>query len=91
MRSLAFIFFLLLGFYIFGLLVKLIFRIWLVSRTKQFRQGGGASYRTYTRNTGGGNVRGRRPEGAVTIEHNATPPRRINRDVGDYVAYEEIK
>lgn len=92
MNVLTSIFFLLLGFYIFGLLVKLFFRIWLTGKMKRFQQKGEGSFRSYTRGTGGGNNRSRtRPEGAVTVEQTDAQPRRVNRDVGDYVAYEEVE
>jgi len=92
MEFLGFLFFLLLGLYIFGLVVKLLFRIWFTGKMKHFRQNGGASFRTGTRGTEGSNNRSRRaPEGAVTVEQSAMQPRRVNRNVGDYVAYEEVE
>jgi len=91
MGFLTFIFSLLLGLYIFGLVVKLLFRIWITGRMKRFRQGGGGSFHTYTWGAGGSNNRSRaRSEGAVTVEQSAVQPRRVNRNVGDYVAYEEV-
>ncbi len=92
MGFLTFIFFLLLGFYIFGLIVKVLFRSWINRKARQFQQGG-ATYRTYTWGAGG---RGARPqekrEGEVTVQQPAAAQsKRVNKSVGEYVEFEEVE
>ena len=96
MAFLTTVFFVLFGLYIFGLVVKVLFRVWIVRKARQFQQGGGGNFRTYTWGTGGANggqeSRPRRkPEGAVTVEQAAPRQKRVSKSVGDYVEFEEVE
>ena len=82
---LTILFFIVVGIYLMG----------LVGRRKEQRefaesgQAGGFS-RTYTR--GGRKASRSRAEGDVTVQQTqASPRKKINKNVGDYVDYEEIK
>ena len=73
---LSFIFFLIVGFYLAGLLGRLLLRRWIIRKQKEFEQGGNPFFRTYTWGGGG---------------HSRMTQKRVSGDVGDYVEYEEIK
>ena len=45
---LSFIFFLIVGFYLAGLLGRLLLRRWIIRKQKEFEQGGNPFFRTYT-------------------------------------------
>ena len=66
---LSFIFFLIVGFYLAGLLGRLLLRRWIIRKQKEFEQGGNPFFRTYTWG-GGGHSRNAKPkpEGKVTVE-----------------------
>ena len=89
---LSFIFFLIVGFYLAGLLGRLLLRRWIIRKQKEFEQGGNPFFRTYTWG-GGGHSRNAKPkpEGKVTVEQTRMTQKRVSGDVGDYVEYEEIK
>ena len=84
MGFLTFVFFLLFGLYIFGLVLKLVFRVWISRKARQFQQGPGA--RTSARSG-----RTPKPEGAVTVEQTAPRNKRVSKHVGDYVEFEEVQ
>ena len=73
---LSFIFFLIVGFYLAGLLGRLLLRRWIIRKQKEFEQGGNPKPK---------------PEGKVTVEQTRMTQKRVSGDVGDYVEYEEIK
>ena len=85
-------FFLIVGFYLAGLLGRLLLRRWIIRKQKEFEQGGNPFFRTYTWG-GGGHSRNAKPkpEGKVTVEQTRMTQKRVSGDVGDYVEYEEIK
>lgn len=83
------LFFIIAGFYLAGLLGRLLLGYWIRKKQKEF--GGGGFTRTYTWG-GRREASGRKPEGDVTVSRTqASPEKKINRNVGDYVDYEEIK
>lgn len=85
---LQFIFFFLLGIYLFGLLGKVLLRYWIARQQQKF--GEGAYTRTY-RWGAGRTARTAKPEGDVTVQQARPAKKKINRNVGDYVDYEEVK
>lgn len=91
---LSFLFFMILGFYLLGIVGRLLLRMWVRRVQRQFEQGqGGGTYsKTYSWGRGGAAQRAEtRPEGDVVIQAPATTEKKINKTVGDYVDYEEIK
>lgn len=80
------LFLVLLGLYLFGLTVKVLFRMWIVRTARRFqqRQAGGA-FRT----SGRASAR-QKPEGDVTVQRTAPPQKRVSKSVGDYVDFEEV-
>lgn len=89
---LSFILFLIIGFYLAGLLGRLLLRRWLVRKQKEFEQGGNPFFRTYTWGSGTNREESRRrPEGKVTIEQTRIIEKQVSGEVGEYVEYEEVK
>lgn len=86
---LTILFFILVGFYLFGLLGKLLLTRWIRKKQQEFARGTGEFSRTYTWGRGG--AERSKPEGDVTIQQPTSPSKKINKDVGDYVDYEEVK
>jgi len=102
---LTFIFFLVLGFYVLGFLLRLALRLYIKRLQKRF--GGtengmpnGAFFHQFNFGFGGNqsqqNNFNQRKEGDVTItsakeEAAAKGDKKINKDTGDYVDFEEIK
>lgn len=97
----SFIFFTIVGFYVLGLIGKLLLRYWIRKKQREFSQNfgqgasqGGSTFRQYTWGNGANNPRSsEKPrEGEVKIEQTASAkPKKVNKNVGDYVDYEEIK
>jgi len=84
------LFFIIAGFYLAGLLGRLLLGHWIRKKQREFGEGGFS--RTYTWSTGRRDASERKTEGDVTVSRTqASPEKKINRDVGDYVDYEEIK
>lgn len=89
---LSFLFFLIVGLYLFGLISRLLLRSWIRSKQKEFEQGGGFYGRTYSWGTGNRTrEQEKRPEGEVTIQVPNTEEKKVNKNIGDYVDYEEVK
>lgn len=97
----TFIFFTIVGFYVLGLLGKLFLRYWIKKKQREFQerfgqQGQGGAYgRTYTWGFDGNNRQQQKSsqnEGDVTVENiSNNSEKRISKDVGEYVDYEEVK
>lgn len=97
----SFIFFTIVGFYALGLIGRLLLKYWVRKKQREFSQqfGQGANpggfYKQYTwgARQAPGNDRQQKPkEGEVKIEQTAsTKPKKVSKEVGDYVDYEEIK
>lgn len=90
---LSFILFLIIGFYVAGLIGRVLLRRWIMRKQKEFEQGGNPFFRTYTWSSGSQprNDSQRKPEGKVTVEQTRVTEKRVSGEVGDYVDYEEIK
>ena len=95
---LTFIFFAVVTIYILGLLGRLLLGNWIRRKQQEFAQrfgdqGGGYSSRTYSwGGNSGDNARGRaQREGEVRVQRPANQTRKIRKDVGEYVDFEEIK
>ena len=89
---LTILFFIVVGIYLMGLVGRLALGYWLRKKQREFAESGQA--RGYSRNyTWGGRKASRsRAEGDVTVQQTqASPRKKINKNVGDYVDYEEIK
>lgn len=89
----SFILFLIIGFYLAGLIGRLLLRRWIIRRQKEFEQNGGNPFfRTYTWGAGAHQQQSRQREGDVTVQQTAqSAEKKISREVGDYVDYEEVK
>lgn len=87
--------YLVLGFYLFGVLGRYLFRSWLRRQQRKFERGEGPTFRTYTWGTRGGAARQAHPEtkkeGEVTYSRVSRTERKISSDVGDYVEFEEVR
>ena len=90
---LSVILFLIIGFYVAGLIGRVLLRRWIMRKQKEFEQGGNPFFRTYTWSSGSQtrNDSQRKPEGKVTVEQTRVTEKRVSGEVGDYVDYEEIK
>ena len=90
---LSFILFLIIGFYVAGLIGRVLLRRWIMRKQKEFEQGGNPFFRAYTWSSGNQtrNDSQRKPEGKVTVEQTRVTEKRVSGEVGDYVDYEEIK
>lgn len=82
---LTFILILVLSFYLVGWLGRVLLRRWIMRKQEEmagrFTEGG---YQTGQRSG-----RKSRREGEVTIQTKNTPAKKVNREVGEYVEYEE--
>ncbi|TCN62097.1 DUF4834 family protein [Acetobacteroides hydrogenigenes] len=95
---LTFIIFLILGFYLLGFLGKLALKLYIKRMQKRFggfENGNGAFFHNFTYGFGGNRQTSQEEnhrEGDVTITNsNAKQDKKIKRDTGDYVDFEEIK
>lgn len=90
---LSFILFLIIGFYVAGLIGRVLLRRWIMRKQKEFEQGGNPFFRAYTWSSGSQtrNDSQPKPEGKVTVEQTRVTEKRVSGEVGDYVDYEEIK
>ena len=80
---LTILFFIVVGIYLMGLVGRLALGYWIRKKQRGFS-------RTYT--WGGRKASRSRAEGDVTVQQTqASPRKKINKNVGDYVDYEEIK
>ena len=88
---LEFIFFFIVGIYLFGLLGRLLLKYWIRKQQQAFENGTGPFTRTYTWGTQGRRRPAPKPEGDVTIQQSRASEKKVSKNVGDYVDYEEIK
>ena len=89
---LTILFFIVVGIYLMGLVGRLALGYWIRKKQREFAESGqaGGFSRTYT--WGGRKASRSRAEGDVTVQRTqASPRKKINKNVGDYVDYEEIK
>jgi len=84
MKFLTVLFFIFLGIWLFGLIARAVVAGWLRRRTEEFNRAAREAQDEARR-------RGRR-EGEIIIETTETTvEKKISRNVGDYVEFEEIK
>lgn len=85
MKFLTFLFFLFVGVWFVGLLMRAVVSRWLRKRTEEFRRASRQAQKEAQRQ-----ARGHR-EGEVTVEAtSAAAGKKVNRGVGEYVEFEEI-
>ena len=77
------LFFIIVGFYLFGLLGRLFLNYWIRKKQREFAEGGGGFSRTYMWGTGFGRSSRPKPEGDVTVRQTASAQKKVNRNVGD--------
>lgn len=85
------LFFIVVGFYLLGLLGKLLLTYWIRKKQREFAEGGGGFSRTYTWSSGRRQASRPRPEGDISVQRTEAARGRVNRSVGDYVEYEEVE
>lgn len=86
---LTFLFFLIAGFYLISLLGRVFFSHWIRKKQRQFSEGKGDSFRAYT--WGQTDRSSKRSEGDITVSTTRQTEKKINKNVGDYVDFEEVK
>lgn len=82
------------GLVLLGLVGLLVirYRIRRLQRRMEQEAGqGGAAYRTYTWGFGQERRKENRRDGDVTVERTATPRKKVSREVGEYVDYEDVE
>lgn len=84
MAFLKFIFFLLVGFWLVGLIFRATFTRWFNKRAAEYERSARQAQREAQKQ-----ARGRR-EGDVIVENTGTVRKRVSRSVGDYVEFEEV-
>ena len=90
-----------IGFYLVGKLLKIFVPIWIRKKMKDFEQGKGPFNNG---GTGGANSQGawsnfgnrqsqesKKEEGDVTITKTKDEDRNINKEIGEYVDFDEVK
>ncbi len=102
MDFLAVLFFIIVGFYILGKVLKFALRFWLARKVSEFQQrgfggfnsnSGGGAYSTYGGSGSSGTNQRQsngRPEGQINVSGKAYE-RRIKDNVGEYVEFDEVK
>lgn len=92
----SFILISLIVYYVLRWLAPKLLGLWLLRKQRQFADqfGQGKGF-TYTwggpkQNAGGTKSENRKKEGEVRIERTQTAQKKVNRNVGDYVEYEEV-
>lgn len=92
---LTFILLSVLFFYLLGRVGRWALLHWVRKKQREFENGNGTYSRTYAwgsgwardRESGG---RSARPEGEVSIRQTHASEKKVNKNIGDYVEYEEI-
>ncbi len=98
MAFLGTLFSIILGFYILGFFARIFLRFWIRKKVKDFEQGktSGGFYRAWT-NTQGWKAQNpnqnqsSQHEGDVTITSDGNRNRNIDKNIGEYVEFDEIK
>ncbi len=85
---LTFLFFLIAGFYLMSLLGRVFFSHWIRKKQREFTEGKGDFFRTYT---WGRSERPKQTEGDITVSATRQTEKKINKNVGEYVDFEEVK
>ena len=95
------IFFIIFGFYILGFILKLVFRVFIARKMKNFDPNKGfGGFNNSNRTAGGSDFGGNRQnyndtnkerEGDVKITSTGGEDRRLKDKVGEYVDFDEVK
>lgn len=87
-RFLSFILILVLSLYLAGWIGRLLLRRWLMRKQREMAEHfGGADFRDTKRGKRG---RGEPKEGDVEIRQGTPARKQVNKEIGDYVDYEEV-
>lgn len=84
MGFLKFLFFTVVGIWFVGLILRATVNRWLKKRAEEYNRAAAQARREANRQARG------RKEGDMVIETRQTTDRKVRRDVGDYVEFEEI-
>lgn len=87
---LSFIVIAVLIFYLIGFIGRTFLSYWIRKKQQEFAQGKGSGPFFQWRTGPSASQKSKRPEGEVTVEKTHTPQPKVNRNVGDYVEYEEL-
>lgn len=90
------ILFIILGFYLLGAILRLVLRVWLSRKAKEFEKSGGFS------NFGGGfqgfrsqqtrsDYKETNHEGEIKVQKTEQEQKRVSEKVGEYVDFDEVK
>lgn len=94
---LSVVFFIIAGFYALGFILRLVLRVWLTRKAKEFQQKGSfGNFGGFRANYSGGTAGAAQPgsnkrEGEIKVEKVEPDHRKINEKVGEYVEFDEIK
>lgn len=92
---LSFILTAILVIWLIGLLGRVMLRVWLVKKQRQFAEqfGPDAQYRqsNWARAAGGSPHRDPAGEGEVRVQKTAQMEKKVSKAVGDYVEFEEVE
>lgn len=87
---LSFIVIAVLTFYLIGFLGRAFLSYWIRKKQQEFSQGEGAGPFFQWRTGSTTRPKPKRPEGEVTVENKHATQPKVNRNVGDYVEYEDL-
>ena len=88
MKFLIFIFWCFVIFYVVRLVGRLLLGAWIERRMKEFTR---QQQTEAKRSRAGKRARSAKREGEITVQNIEHKERQVNRSVGEYVDYEEIK
>lgn len=87
---LSILFFVVAGFYLLGWIGRMLLRWFILSQARKMEQGG-ATFRGFTWSSGGSsNHKTEKKEGEVRVERKVQVEKKVNKQVGEYVDYEEV-
>ncbi|MEG0500150.1 MAG: DUF4834 family protein [Rikenellaceae bacterium] len=92
---LSVIFFIITGFYLLGAILRLVLRLWLTRKAKEFEKSGG--FGGFTSSGGGfqgfgGQQESRKSnEGEIKVQKTEQEQKRVSEKVGEYVDFDEVK
>ncbi len=92
-KFLSFVLILILGFYLLGIVARLLLRRWVARRQKEFSEGktGGGFFWQYPPRGNNANRPGdNRESGKVTVVRTQREEKKVSSNAGEYVEYEEI-
>ncbi len=86
MAFLKFLFFVIVGIWLVGLILRAVFSRWLRRRTEEYNRAAENARKEASRQARGG-----RREGEVTVElTESTVEKKVSHGVGEYVEFEEV-